>query len=256
MEGQDIKGHEDLLAAARLVLDQQPDVRFLVVGDGFDEAGARHFRDIRRLAGELGIQDAVIFAGRRRDLVDVLASMDVSVQCSLSENYGGTIESLLMERPTVATRVGGMPEVVIDEQTGLLVPARDPEALAAAILRLVDDPELGRRLGRKGRVRVLERHTIQHTIDHASIVCWMVWRSSTRTRPFGEPTAELGIIDEPQNGCRERLRIPGRHQQPCLLVDHHSGIPRPGWPPSASPSGATRWSRRSSRSGSTAQRRP
>jgi glycosyltransferase involved in cell wall biosynthesis len=165
LEGRGIKGHEDLLAAARIVLDRRPDVRFLIVGDGFGEAGASHFEDIRRLARELGIEDEVIFAGRRPDLVDVLASLDVSVQCSLSENYGGTIESLLMERPMVATRAGGMPEVVIDEQTGLLVPVRDPEALAAAILRLVEDPALGRRLGEAGRARMLERHTIQHTID-------------------------------------------------------------------------------------------
>jgi glycosyltransferase involved in cell wall biosynthesis len=164
MSGRGIKGHEDLMAAARLVLDRRPDVRFLVVGDGFGEAGMRHFEDIRRLARDLGIEDAVIFAGRRSDLVDVLASLDVSVQCSISENYGGTIESLLMERPMVATAIGGMPEVVIDEETGLLVPVRQPEALAAAILRLVEDPELARRLGEAGRARMLERHTIQHTI--------------------------------------------------------------------------------------------
>jgi glycosyltransferase involved in cell wall biosynthesis len=165
MTGRGIKGHEDLMAAARLVLDKRPDVRFLVVGDGFGDAGMRHFEDIRRLGRELGIEDAVIFAGRRSDLVDVLASLDVSVQCSLSENYGGTIESLLMERPMVATAAGGMPEVVIDEETGLLVPVRHPEALAAAILRLVEDPELAHRLGKAGRARMLERHTIQHTID-------------------------------------------------------------------------------------------
>jgi glycosyltransferase involved in cell wall biosynthesis len=165
MEGRGIKGHEDLLAAARIVLDRRPDVRFLVVGDGFGELGARHFEHIRRLAAELGVADSVIFAGRRTDLVDVLAAIDVSVQASLSENYGGTIESLLMQRPTVATDAGGMPEVVIDEQTGLLVPVRDPEALAEAILRLVENPELARRLGENGRARMIERHTIQHTID-------------------------------------------------------------------------------------------
>jgi glycosyltransferase involved in cell wall biosynthesis len=165
MEGRGIKGHEDLLAAARIVLEQRPDVRFLVVGDGFGELGVLHFEQIRRLAAELGVGDAVIFAGRREDLVDVIAAFDVSVQASLSENYGGTIESLLMERPMVATDAGGMPEVVIDEQTGLLVPVRDPEALAEAILRLVEEPELARRLGENGRARMLERHTIQHTID-------------------------------------------------------------------------------------------
>ena len=124
--------------------------------------------------------DSVIFAGRRTDLVDVLAAIDVSVQASLCENYGGTIESLLMERPTVATAAGGMPEVVIDEQTGLLVPVRDPEALAGAILRLVENPELARRLGENGRARMLERHTIQHTIEGV-------------IEAYGEVAAERGL---------------------------------------------------------------
>jgi glycosyltransferase involved in cell wall biosynthesis len=190
MEGRGIKGHEDLLAAARIVLDRRPDVRFLVVGDGFGELGERHFEDIRRLATELGLDDSVIFAGRRSDLVDVLAAMDVSVQASLSENYGGTIESLLMERPMVATDAGGMPEVVIHEQTGLLVPVLDPEALAAAILRLVEDPELGRRLGERGRARMLERHTIQHTIDGViEVYREVAAERGLRRTPFDEPGA-------------------------------------------------------------------
>jgi glycosyltransferase involved in cell wall biosynthesis len=188
MTGRGIKGHEDLMAAARIVLDKRPDVRFLVVGDGFDEAGMRHFEDIRRLARELGVEDAVIFAGRRSDLVDVLASLDISVQCSLSENYGGTIESLLMERPMVATAAGGMPEVVIDEETGLLVPVRDPEALAAAILRLVEDPGLARRLGEAGRTRMLERHTIQHTIRGViDAYDELAAERGLRRPPFDEP---------------------------------------------------------------------
>jgi glycosyltransferase involved in cell wall biosynthesis len=165
MTGRGIKGHEDLLAAARIVLDCRPNVRFVVVGDGFGAAGVRHYEDVLRLAEELELGDGVIFAGRRPDLVDVLAALDVSVQASLSENYGGTIESLLMERPMVATAVGGMPEVVRDGETGLLVPPRDPEALAGAIIRLVDDREAALQMGKAGRQLMLERHTIQHTIE-------------------------------------------------------------------------------------------
>jgi glycosyltransferase involved in cell wall biosynthesis len=160
-----IKGHEDLMAAAVIVLDHRPDVRFLVVGDGFDAAGRRHFEDIKRLAHTLGIDHSVIFPGRRSDLTDVIAAMDVSLQCSIMENYGGTIESLLMERPMVATRAGGMPETVVDGETGLLVDVRDPVSLAEAILRLLGDHALAQRLGRAGRQRMLERHTIHRTID-------------------------------------------------------------------------------------------
>jgi glycosyltransferase involved in cell wall biosynthesis len=85
----------------------------------------------------------------------------VSVQCSLTENYGGTIESLLMARPTIATRVGGMPEVIRHEETGLLVPPGDPEALATAILRLIDNRELGCRLGEAGHALALAEYTTQ-----------------------------------------------------------------------------------------------
>jgi glycosyltransferase involved in cell wall biosynthesis len=103
----------------------------------------------------------VIFTGARDDIPDVLAALNVSVQCSLSENYGGTVESLLMARPTVATRVGGMPETVRHEETGLLVSPRDPPALAAAIMRLIEDPALGEELGRRGRQLMLECYTTE-----------------------------------------------------------------------------------------------
>jgi glycosyltransferase involved in cell wall biosynthesis len=80
------------------------------------------------------------------------------VQCPLTETLGGTIEALLMERPTVATRVGGIPESVHHEETGLLVPAADPAALAAAIERLLANPNECRRFGAAGRKLMLELH--------------------------------------------------------------------------------------------------
>jgi glycosyltransferase involved in cell wall biosynthesis len=157
--GRGHKGHEDHVEAARIVLEQRPDARFLMVGNGCEAGGERLRNDLRARCRALGIDHAVLFPGPRLDVPDVLAALDVSVQCSLDENYGGTIESLLMGRPTIATRVGGMPEVVRHEETGLLVPPRDPEALAAAILRLIEDPELGRRLGAAGRELVLDGYT-------------------------------------------------------------------------------------------------
>jgi glycosyltransferase involved in cell wall biosynthesis len=111
------------------------------------------------------VDHAVRFLGRRRDLPDVIAAFDVSVQASLSENYGGTIEALLMESPTVATRAGGIPEVIEHEVTGLLVNVSDPPDLAAGILRLIEDPDLGRRLAAAGRERMRGWHTIQQTAD-------------------------------------------------------------------------------------------
>lgn len=164
IRGRGLKGHEDFLAAARIVLDQRPDARFLLVGRGWGSRGEEHRRDIQRLAERLGIDRAVIFTGHRSDVPDILATVDVSVQCSLTENYGGTIESLLMSAPTIATRIGGMPETVHDEETGLLVPPCDANALAAAMLRLLGDRSLAKQLGQRGREAMLERFTTERTV--------------------------------------------------------------------------------------------
>ena len=165
LRGRGLKGHSDFLEAARLVLAEDPGVRFALVGGGWGPGGEEHRSEMRALARALGVDHAVVFTGDRDDVPDVLAALDVSVQCSLSENLGGTIESLLMERPTIATRVGGMPESVLHERTGLLVEPRDPPALAAAMLRLLRDPDEASRLGKAGRERMLTRFTAAATVD-------------------------------------------------------------------------------------------
>jgi glycosyltransferase involved in cell wall biosynthesis len=163
MRGRGLKGHEDFIAAAHLVRRQYPTARFLLVGAGWRQAGEQYRQRLMARCCDEGLGDAVVFTGHRDDVPDVLAAMDVAVQCSLSENYGGTIEALLLERPTVATRVGGMPETVRDGETGLLVPPADPAALADAICRLLADPERAHRMAAAGRVLMLDRYTIDRT---------------------------------------------------------------------------------------------
>lgn len=190
VRGRGVKGHEDFVDAAKLVLAERPDARFLLVGKGWGPSGEEHREQIRSRCRELGIEPAVLFTGHRVDVADVLATLDVSVQCSLSENYGGTLESLIMRRPTIATRVGGMPEAVRHEETGLLVAPRDPAGLAAAMLRLIDDPVLAARLGAAGRELMLERFTIQGTARGVAGVLreLAVERGITRP-PVGGPGA-------------------------------------------------------------------
>lgn len=164
--GRGPKGHEDFLAAARIVSQQFPNARFVLAGKGVVEAGEKY----RQQLIEANHDEHVIFAGHVDDIPSLLAASDVAVQCSLTENLGGTIEALLMERPVVATRVGGMPESVRDGETGLLVPPKDPEALANAIMRLLNNRDEALAFGRAGRRLMLERFTSAKTADDVAAI--------------------------------------------------------------------------------------
>jgi glycosyltransferase involved in cell wall biosynthesis len=161
--GVGLKGHDTFLAAARIVARRFPEARFVLVGDGANELGERYRQSLIESCRADGFIENVFFTGYRDDLQRVLVSFDVAVQCSLTEGLGGTIEALMMERPTVATRVGGMPEAVRHEETGLLVPPADAPALAAAIERLLADRGEAQRLARAGRALMLERFTLSKT---------------------------------------------------------------------------------------------
>jgi glycosyltransferase involved in cell wall biosynthesis len=152
------KGHRDLIAAAPRVLEAHPDVRFVVAGDG-------ELRDeLEELARPLGNRFELL--GARDDVPDLLASFDVFAYPSLFEGLClGVIEAQAAGVPVVATPVGGIPENVVDGETGLLVPPRDPEALARAILRVLDDPQLARAMAERARPRVLERYSRERMID-------------------------------------------------------------------------------------------
>jgi len=165
--GRGPKGHEDFLAAARIVARRFPAARFVLAGKGVVEAGENYRR---QLIEKHAHDEHVIFAGQVDDIASLLAAADVAVQCSLTENLGGTIEALLMGRPVVATRVGGMPESVRDGETGLLVPPSDPEALAKAIVRLLENRDEAAAFGRAGRVLMLERFTAARTADDVATV--------------------------------------------------------------------------------------
>lgn len=164
LRGRGIKGHDVLLRAVPRVLASVPDAKFVLVGRGWGVDGARYEESLKELAASLGVAHAVLFPGERSDVPDVLASFDVSVHCSLSDNLGGTVESLLMEKPMVVSDARGFADTVLHEETGLVVPKDDPEALADAIVRLLGDRRLAMRLGRNGRARMLSRFTLAHTV--------------------------------------------------------------------------------------------
>jgi glycosyltransferase involved in cell wall biosynthesis len=158
-----LKGHDVFLAAARIAAKRFPQARFVLVGGGSNALGEEYRKSLIDACRADGVADRILFPGHRYDIAAVLAGLDVSAQCAFTEGLGGTIEALLMERPTIASNVGGMPESVRHEETGLLVPPGDPVALAAAIERLLANPEEAARLGRAGRALMLRRFTLEHT---------------------------------------------------------------------------------------------
>ena len=150
------KGHPTLLEAWPLVLAAQPEATLLVVGEGSRREA------LEAQAAELGLGRRVVFTGRRDDVPAVTAALDVAVLPSYREAQGLSIlEAMALSRPVVATAVGGIPEMVEDGVTGLLVPAHDAQALAAAILRLLADHPLADTLARAAHDLVHERFCVE-----------------------------------------------------------------------------------------------
>ena len=150
------KGHPTLFEAWPAVLRAVPDAYLLIVGEGSRrdslEAQARGLRIAHR----------VVFTGRRDDVPAVTAALDVAVLPSYREAQGLTIlEAMALSRPVVASDVGGIPEMVVDGVTGLLVPPHDAEALTAAIVRLLTDHPYADILGRAGHDMVHDRFCIE-----------------------------------------------------------------------------------------------
>ena len=143
------KGHADLLRAARTVLQSFPDTHFVIAGDG------PQTENLRRLIAELGLEARVHMLGLRRDVMNILQSLDLFVLPTHQEALGTAfIEAGAMGLPVVATDVDGVPEVVVDGETGVLVPPRDPAALAAAISGFLENPARRRGFGDNARRRV------------------------------------------------------------------------------------------------------
>lgn len=154
------KDPRTFLQAAALVARQLPAVSFLVVGGGTLE------RELGELARELEIAERVIFTGPRRDVSRLLAVCDVSVNSSLKEGMSNTImESMASGKPMVATRVGGNAELIQQGETGLLVPPREPGALARAIRRLLEDPSLAKTMGLQARARIARLFSVDAMVE-------------------------------------------------------------------------------------------
>lgn len=154
-----IKRHEDFLLAAGLVAERISEARMVVVGDGERRV------ELEALAQNAGLGERVRFLGWRRDLERVYADLDVVVLTSANEGSPvSLIEAMAAGRAVVATRVGGVPDLVDDGVSGMLVPPRSPRAVADAVVALLADGERRRHLGEAGRKRVYPAYAVERLV--------------------------------------------------------------------------------------------
>jgi glycosyltransferase involved in cell wall biosynthesis len=141
-----IKNHDILIRALALLIRDVPTARLVVVGAGESRAS------LESLADELHVRENVSFTGVRSNAPNLHHLFEVSVLCSRTEGFpNSVVEAMAAGRPVVGTDVVGIRDAVRHEETGLLVPPGDPVALAAALRRLLNDPDLARRMGEQGR---------------------------------------------------------------------------------------------------------
>ena len=154
------KGQRHLLDAAALVLQKVPDARFIIAGTGELEQSLTHH------AHALNLDKHVFFTGFRPDVLSLHKAFDIFVMSSVTEGLGTSVlDAMACGRPVVSTRAGGLPEIVDHERTGLLVPLRDPSAMADAIVRLLTDDALRARYGAAGLQRIRERFNADRMVD-------------------------------------------------------------------------------------------
>jgi len=149
------KGIREFLLAAQQVLASIPDARGFVVG-GASDGDEAYYRDMQELSMELGLEEKVIFTGFRKDIPALMNCMDIIVHASTrAEPFGMVlIEGMAMGKPVVASRAGGPLDIVVDGETGYLVPIGDVDMLGSAITRLLKDSDLRCRMGKQGRLKV------------------------------------------------------------------------------------------------------
>jgi glycosyltransferase involved in cell wall biosynthesis len=158
------KGQHIFLQAAAKVHKRFPRTRFQIIGAAlFKEQ--QYEEEMRNMARTLGLEHAVEFTGFRNDVPDLMRQLDILVHASTTgEPFGQVIvQGMAAGKPVVATNGGGVPEIVMNGVTGLLVPMADAPAMSSAICALLDSPETAAAMGRAGRLRVLEHFTIERS---------------------------------------------------------------------------------------------
>jgi glycosyltransferase involved in cell wall biosynthesis len=160
------KRQEDFVRALAIARTQQPQLRGLIVGwddPRYTGSFSSYRAEIEQLARELGLGDALIIGKARPEAPELHAAADIFVLPSIHEPFGlVVVEAMASERPVVAARSGGIPEIIEDGRSGFLVPVRSPDEIAERLVRLAASPALRAKIGREARKRVLDCFTEAH----------------------------------------------------------------------------------------------
>jgi len=159
------KGQRYLIEAAHLVVQKIPDARFVILGEGELREHLEH------LVREHHLEKHVLLPGFRTDVIGCIKGFDLFVMSSVTEGLGTSLlDAMACRKAIVGTRAGGIPEVVDEGRTGLLVEPRDPHQLADAILRLIQDEAMRKRMAEAGYARVRERFTVERMVADTAAV--------------------------------------------------------------------------------------
>jgi glycosyltransferase involved in cell wall biosynthesis len=158
----EIKGHDYTVAALKNVVKEFSDVHLYIGGDG----APADYQRLRTLIQNHGLQDHVTLLGEVTNAFELFAACDVFVLPSLEEAFGLVfIEAGAHGKPTVATNIGGIPDIIINDETGILVPPGDSEALAAAINKMLENPQWADQLGENARKRIFANFTLEQMVN-------------------------------------------------------------------------------------------
>lgn len=165
------KGQDYFIEAAAQLNKQYPHTWFLIVGSPCFSDHCDFFKQLKDEVQRLQLEKKVIFTGFRKDVVDILVALDILVLASEAEACGRVLfEAMACGRPIVATNTGGTPEIVVDKETGLLIPPKDSQALVSALRVLLDNKERREKMGQMGRRRVEKYFTIQEHVKKTEAV--------------------------------------------------------------------------------------
>lgn len=156
-----LKGHEDFIDAMKIVLEKYNNVVPVIIGNAWD--GAEDYEKVVRKYAEDRLGKKVIFTGYRNDIYNIYQEIDIAVHPSHSENLGGAAESLLLGIPTISSDVGGFPDIVIPNETGCLVKAKNPKDLAEKIDWVIENSEKAKEMALNGQNLVKELLNLQNT---------------------------------------------------------------------------------------------